>query len=158
MDAPPSNWSTGFLSAFWRARFYLAHDVPRAYIHSLRTDADRTYVQSDHKLFAIHIISAIFFCQVMLATWVVPFLLCYPLSSCVIIAHSYICQYSTCHFHGSKRSVFLQWSFMICHDYVAPPPLPLLRHFRVSPCCIIYILHFYFMNENSKIHSLYNNF
>ena len=69
-----------FHSALWRAQFYLAHDVPRAYIHSLRTDADRTYIQSDHKLFAIHLISAIFFYQVMLATWVVPFpFCCHPL-------------------------------------------------------------------------------
>ena len=44
LDAPPSNWSTGFFSAFTRARFYLAHGVPRAYIHSLRIDT----VQSDH--------------------------------------------------------------------------------------------------------------
>ena len=48
MDAPPSNWSTGFLSAFWRAKFYLAHGVPRAYIHSLRIDAGQPSVQSDH--------------------------------------------------------------------------------------------------------------
>ena len=39
-----------FLSAFWRAQFFLAHSVPRAYIHSLRTDADRPHVQSDHKI------------------------------------------------------------------------------------------------------------
>ena len=48
MDAPPSNWSIGFLSAFWRAKFYLAHGVPRAYIHSLRIDAGQPYVQSDY--------------------------------------------------------------------------------------------------------------
>ena len=47
-DASPSHWLTGFSQRCFAGSVPSRPRCPRAQIHSLRTDADRTYVQSDH--------------------------------------------------------------------------------------------------------------